>query len=86
MTQYAVVQWMMATLFELTQLARVKFPPHKPYIVATITVCLVKCEDNGERILYVDGHERSIVKLVSSANDRLHTMQSLLKTEQMVPV
>ena len=21
--------------------------PHKPYIVATFTVCLVKCEDNG---------------------------------------
>ena len=35
--------------------ARVKFPPHKPYIVATFTVCLVKCEDNGESILYVDG-------------------------------
>ena len=29
----AVVQWMMATYFELTSLARVKFPPHKPYIV-----------------------------------------------------
>ena len=34
-------------------LARAKFPPRKPYIVATFTVCLVKCEDNGERILYV---------------------------------
>ena len=30
----AVVQWMMATYFELASLARVKFPPHKPYIVA----------------------------------------------------
>ena len=29
---------------------------------------LVKYEDNGERILYVDGQERSIVKLVSWAN------------------
>ena len=55
---------MMATYFELTSLARVKFPPHKPYIVATFTVCLVKCEDNGERILYVDGQEHRIVKLV----------------------
>ena len=40
----AVVQWMMATYFELTSVAHVKFPPHKPYIVATFTVCLVKCE------------------------------------------
>ena len=53
---------MMATYFELTSLAHVKFPPRKPYIVATFTVCVVKCEDNGERILYVDGQERSIVK------------------------
>ena len=60
---------MMATYFELTSLARVKFPPHKPYIVATFTVCLVMCKDkcmncenNGERILYVGD---SIVKLVS---------------------
>ena len=51
---------MMATYFELTSLARVKFPPHKPSIVATFTVCLVKCEDNGERIMYVYGQERSI--------------------------
>ena len=29
----AVVQWMMATYFELTSLACVKFPPHKPCIV-----------------------------------------------------
>ena len=35
------------------------------YIVATFTVCLVKCEDNGERILYVDGQERTLSKLVS---------------------
>ena len=28
----AVVQWMMATFFELTSLAPVKFPPHKPSI------------------------------------------------------
>ena len=61
---------MMATYFELISLARVKFPPHKPYIVATFTVCLVKWEDkvkceDGERILYVDGQELSIVKLVS---------------------
>ena len=41
------------------------------HIVATL-YCLfsevqgqVKCEDNGERILYVDGQEGSIVKLVS---------------------
>ena len=53
---------MMATYFELTSLAHVKFPPHKPYIVATFNVCLVKCKDNDERILYVDGR---IVKLVS---------------------
>ena len=59
---------MMATYFELTSLARVKFPPHKPYIVATFTVCLVKCEDNGERILYVDDQEHSLVKLVSCRN------------------
>ena len=59
----ALVQRMMATYFELTSLARVKFPPHKPHIVTTFTVCLVKCKDNGERILNVD--ERSIVKLVS---------------------
>jgi hypothetical protein len=25
-----MMQWMMATYFELTSLARVKFPPHKP--------------------------------------------------------
>ena len=57
---------MMATNFELILLARVKFPPHKPYIVATLTVCLVMWKDNGERILYVvDGQKRSIVKLVS---------------------
>ena len=59
----------MATYFELTSLARVKFPPHEPYIVATFIVCLVggqvKCEDSGERILYVEGQELSIVKLVS---------------------
>ena len=30
----SVLQWMMATYFELTSLARVKFPPHEPYIVA----------------------------------------------------
>ena len=42
--QYNIVQWMMATNFELTSLARVKFPPHEPYIVATFTVCLVKWE------------------------------------------
>ena len=59
---------MMATYFELTSLAPVKFPPHKPYIVTTFTVCLVKCKENGERILYVDGQVRSIVKLVSWAN------------------
>ena len=59
------VQWMMATYFELTSLARIKVSPHKPYIVATFTVGLVKCENNGERILYVDGQEHSIVKLVS---------------------
>ena len=55
---------MMATYFELTLLARVQFPPHKPYIVATFTVCLVKFE---ERILFVDGdgQECSLVKLVS---------------------
>ena len=56
---------MMATYIELASLARVKFRPHKLYIVAAFTVCLVKCEDNGERILYVDGQEHSIVKLVS---------------------
>ena len=28
-----IVQCMMATYFELTSLARVKYPPHKPYIV-----------------------------------------------------
>ena len=55
---------MMATYFELRSLARIKFAPHKPYIVATFTVCLVKWEYNGERILYVDG-QRSIIKLVS---------------------
>ena len=55
----------MATYFELTSLAREKSPPHKPYIVATFTVCLVKYEDNSERILYVDYQERSVVKLVS---------------------
>ena len=33
----AVVQWMMATYFKLTLLARVHFPPHKPYIVVTFT-------------------------------------------------
>ena len=63
----AVVQWMMATYFELRSLARIKFAPHKPYIVATFTVCLVKWEYNGERILYVDG-QRSIIKLVSWTN------------------
>ena len=59
--------------------------PHKPYIIVTL-YCLftevrgqVKCEDNGERILYVDGQERSIVKLVSWAN--VEVLQ--LKTEQM---
>ena len=41
---------MMATYFELTSVTPVEFPPHK---LATITVCLVKCEDNGEKILYV---------------------------------
>ena len=56
---------MMAAYFERTSLARVQYPPLKPYIVTTFTVCLVKHEDNGERILYVDGQERSIVKLVS---------------------
>ena len=30
----AVVQWMMATYFELSSFAPVKFPPHKPSIVA----------------------------------------------------
>ena len=30
----AVVQWMMATYFELTSLAHVNFPPHKPYMVS----------------------------------------------------
>ena len=52
----AVVQWMMATYFKLTLLTHAYFPPHKPYVVATITAnChlysqheFVKCEDNGE--------------------------------------
>ena len=47
---------MMATYLKLTTLARVKFPPHKPYIVATFTVCLVKCEDNGGKDSIVDVH------------------------------
>ena len=54
-------------MFKLIFLARVKFPLHKPYIVATFTVCLVKCEDNSERILHEDGQQHSIVKLVSWA-------------------
>ena len=58
----AVVQWMMATYFELSSLAPVKFPPHKPYIVATFTVCLVKFEDNGEKILYVDLRTQHVVE------------------------
>ena len=40
----AVVQWMMASYFELTSLARVNFPPHEPYNDTTFTVCLVKWE------------------------------------------
>ena len=72
---------MMATYFELTSLSRAKFPPHKPYIVASITVCLVKCEDNGESILYVDGQELSIASWANVEVLDLDTMQSQLKTE-----
>ena len=53
---------MMATYFELSSLAPVKFPPHKPYIVATFTVCLVKFEDNGEKIPYVDLRTQHVVE------------------------
>ena len=31
---YALVQWDDGYIFKLTLLAHVKFPPHKPYIVA----------------------------------------------------
>ena len=58
MMQY-IVQWMMATYFELTSLAR------HLYCLFSEVGGQVKCEDNGERILYVDGQELSIVKLVS---------------------
>ena len=53
---------MMATYFELTSFAPVKFPPHKPSIVATFTVCLVKFEDNGEKIPYVDLRMQHVVE------------------------
>ena len=52
---------MMATYFELSSLAPVIFPPHKPYIVATFAVCLVNFEDNGEKILYVDLRTQHVV-------------------------
>ena len=72
----AVVQWMMATHFKLTLLARVHFPPHKPYIVVTFTHNMnfktVRTMVNGEpRIQHCkSSHLSEHVSL------RLHTMQS----------
>ena len=39
----AVVQWIMAVYFELTSLARVKFPPHKPYIILSRSTSVLLC-------------------------------------------
>ena len=55
----------MATYFELTSLARLNFLHTSPirhlHCLFSEVRGQVKCENNGERILYVDGQERSMV-------------------------